>query len=324
MATIRRGRAALLAVTCAVAWATAGPAAAANDGAALGLRVVGQSTSHYDLTMRPGESAELELEITNNSDAQASAYTYAADVYTIVNGGFGGRLRNEPRSGATRWLDYNSETLLLAVGAQAVRSFTITAPERAAAGEYITSIVLETELMDQRQALAVVVTIPGRRSPALEIGEATHAVVGGASVLSVAVSNEGNVRLSPMVKLNLRDGTGAHVTDASLHMDSFYSLTDASVEVPLDVLLPSGTYWIDVVAEDAQQEIHETARVSFVVGDDGIAAAASGIIASITEMMEVGGTDIPVALVVAGLGAVAMVAGTMRASLHRLKRPPDR
>ncbi len=255
MDTMRRRRAALLAVTCLVGWAAAGPAAAGGDGAALGLRAVGQSASHFDVTMRPGEALTLELEITNNSDAQASAYTYAADVYTTVNGGFGGRLREEPTSGATRWLDYNPETLLLAVGSQSIRPFTVSVPDDAGPGEYITSIVLETELIDQRQALAVVVTVPGMRSPALEIGEATHTVVEGTSVLSVAVSNPGNVRLSPMVELDLRDANGAHVTDASLHMDSFYALTDTSVELPLDVLLVEGTYSIELVAEDVQQEI---------------------------------------------------------------------
>jgi len=322
--TLRRRRAALAALLCAVALATAGPAAAVGDGAELGLRVVGQSGSHYDLTMLPGDAVELELEITNNSDRQASAYTYAADVYTTVNGGFGGRLRDEPTSGATRWLDYDAETLFLAVGAQSVRSFTVTVPDDTAPGEYITSIVLETELVDQRQALAVVVTIPGKRSPALEIGEATHSVVGLASVLSVAVSNNGNVRLSPTVTLELRDSAGAHLTDASLHMDSFYALTDSSVEASLDVLLLPGTYSIDVVAEDVQQGIRETARVSFVVGGDPILATAAVIVTGITRMMEVGGTDIPVVLVVGMLGAVAMVAGTLRGSLHRPERRPGR
>ena len=322
MDTIRRRRAALLAVTCLVGSAAAGPAAAGGDGAALGLVAVGPSSSHFDLTMQPGEARTLEVEITNNSDAPASAYTYAADVYTIVNGGFGGRQRGEPTSGTTRWLDYNPETLLLAVGSQSIRRFTVTVPDDTRPGEYITSIVLETELIDQRQALAVVVTVPGPRSPALEIGEASHAVVEGTSVLAVALSNEGNVRLSPMVELELRDATGAHVADASLHMDTFYALTDTSVEVLLDVLLVEGTYSIEVVAEDVQQEVHETSRVSLVVGGGGIFGAGNGIVGILTTEMEIGTTRIPVILVTGLLAGVVMVAGTMRASLHRLKRRP--
>lgn len=324
MDTRRRWQAAVLAVTCLVGWATAEAAAAGGDGDALGLRAVGQSASYFDLTMRPGESRTLEVEITNNSDAQASAYTYAADVYTIVNGGFGGRQRDEPTSGTTRWLDYSSETLLLAVGARSIRSFTVTVPDDTGPGEYITSVVLESDLLDQRQALAVVVTIPGERSPALEIGQASHAVVGGTSVLSIALSNKGNVRLSPLVELELRDATGAHITDASVHMDTFYSLTDTSVEVPLDVLLLEGTYSIETVAEDVQQEIREATRVSLVVGGDGIAGVGNAIVDILTTDMEIGTTQIPVILVVGLLAGVVMVAGTMRASLHRRKRRPSR
>ena len=313
--------------------ATAGPATAGGAAADVGILPVGQPTPIFDLTMRPGDVRTLEVEITNNGDAQVTAQTYAADVHTMVNGGFGGALRGEPTTGTTRWLDYEAGTVQLEAGGRTRRAFTVTVPSDTGPGEYITSLVLEPELPlatgdgradepPERDAVAVVITVPGARSPDLEIGEATHAVVAGTSVLSVAISNPGNVRLSPLVELTVFDADDRRLNQASVQMDTFYAATDTSVEVVLDTLLRPGTYSIDVVAQDVQQDTSSAARLTFVVGGDAI-AALNGIISSLTRVMEVGTTDIPVVLIVAILSAVAMVAGTMRAALHRAKRRPQ-
>jgi hypothetical protein len=320
-----RGRlAALAALASALTWVSVGPAAALDEGPRLGLRAVGQSTSYFDLTLRPGETQTLEIEITNDGDAPADAHTYAADVYTIVNGGFGGRLRGEPRSGATRWLDYDAETLELASGARSRRSFTVTVPGGAGPGEYITSLVLERELpasvadavgarQVQRQAVAVVVTVPGERRPTLKIGDASHVLMAGVSVLSVAVSNPGNVRLNPVVEVVLRDSRGTPVSTATMQMDSFYAVTKTTVEIPLGAERLTGSYSVDIVAEDVQQGVRSTARDTFVV--DG-AAPGEGI-PLLTTVMRIGSTDIPVVLVIALLGGVALAAATMRMALRR-------
>ena len=63
----------------------------------LALLPVGQAGSYFDLTMRPGETRSLRGRHRPTTATSAlAARTYAADVYTIINGGFGGRLRDEP------------------------------------------------------------------------------------------------------------------------------------------------------------------------------------------------------------------------------------
>src|ERR1700690_1660020 len=74
----------------------------------LALLPVGQAGSFFDLTMAPGETRTFAVEIANDGDAALAARSYAADVYTIINGGFGARLRDAPRTGATNWLDYST------------------------------------------------------------------------------------------------------------------------------------------------------------------------------------------------------------------------
>src|SRR6476620_7648285 len=80
------------------------PARAQGNQIRLALLPVGQAGSFFDLTMRQGEHRSVAVDIANNGEAPLLARTYAADVYTIINGGFGARLRDEAQSGATTWL----------------------------------------------------------------------------------------------------------------------------------------------------------------------------------------------------------------------------
>ncbi|MEA2610150.1 MAG: hypothetical protein QOJ75_2393, partial [Chloroflexota bacterium] len=163
------------------------PGAALAEGTQikLSLLAVDQPKAYFDLTMRPGETRSLDVEIANDGQAPIVARTYAADVYTIVNGGFGGRLHGEPQTGTTRWLDYPSAVLQLSIGKSVRQAFTVAVPAGTGPGEYITSVVLENDqpivgggqvALNQvvRQAVGVVVTVPGLRSPALAIGGASH------------------------------------------------------------------------------------------------------------------------------------------------------
>lgn len=300
-----------LALTCLAPAVVLGESAPVE----LALLPVGQAGSYFDLTMQPGETRSLEVEISNNGAGGILARTYAADVYTIVNGGFGGRLRNEPSTGTTRWLDYESDLFDLAAGERSYRSFSVTVPLDTGPGEYITSLVLENEQpfemvgmvgADQvvRQAVGVLVTIPGERSPRLEIGLASHAVVAGRSILSVAVENSGNVRLQPLVDLTLLDGDGDQVSRASVQMDSFYAATDTFVEVPLATLLLPGEYSIEFVIEDASQGSRASGTIPLTVDAPAAAPPDQGVVPGLTDVSQDAG--FPLHLVAALAAAVAL------------------
>ena len=259
-----RGAALLLGLAFGGLGATVAPNAAfaAEPRIKLALLPVGQAGSYFDLTMRPGETRNLHVDVANHGQVAIAVRTYASDVYTIVNGGFGGRLRESARTGMTTWLDYRDDVSVLAAGTSSRRAFAVTVPARAAPGEYIAGLVLENdepilgggavglaEII--RQAVAVVVTVPGPRAPAIAIGGATHLIVAGRSIVSVAVENTGNVRLKPMVGFTLFDGAGRQISQASLRMDTFYAHTTTTVELPLASLLAPGAYTIRLSLDDA-------------------------------------------------------------------------
>jgi hypothetical protein len=265
-----------------------GAALARSDEVKLALLPVGQPGSFFDLTMKPGERRTFEVQIGDESGVPLAARTYAADVYTIINGGFGGRLRDEAQSGMTTWLDYPTEIIPLHPGERVRRSFTVQVPKDAEPGEHIASLVLENDApirgtgsvaLDQvvRQAVAVVVTVPGRRLPVLEIGAASHQVVAGNSVVSIAVANTGNIRLKPAIGFTLIDATGAVVSRAHLQMETFYSWTATTIEVPLAALLLPGTYHVDLTLDDADQGAQaDNAGITFVVAPPQAAALTVG------------------------------------------------
>jgi hypothetical protein len=332
MTGLRAATVALFLVLAALA--APGAALGQGDEVKLALRPVGQAGPYFDLTMRPGETRSLDVEISNVGESAISARTYASDVYTIINGGFGGRLHDEAQTGTTRWLDYSTDVLELQAGEGIARPFSVAVPADAAPGEYVTSLVLENDrpvgsggsvVFNQivRQAVAVVVTVPGRRSPALVIGNSTHKVVAGMSIVAVAVANTGNVRLKPVVGFTLFDAAGARVSQASVQMDTFYARTETFVEVPLAVLLHPGTYTVRLSLDDAAQGA-KTSRGAIpliVTGAESDSGAVPGV-ATVNQVTGDGQMSLPVwgVVLVAGLLLGGLAIGFIGTMLRRRRR----
>ncbi len=306
-------------------------ASAAEPSIKLALLPVGQAGSYFDLTMRPGEVRSLKVDVANDGPAGLAIRTYASDVYTIINGGFGGRLRESPRTGMTTWLDYRDTVTVLAPGKSIRRSFAVTVPAAAAPGEYIAGLVLENDkpipgggavgLAEViRQVVAVVVTVPGPRSPGLAIGGATHMVVAGRSIVSVAVENTGNVRLKPVVGFTLFDGAGRQVSQASLRMDTFYAHTATTVELPLASLLAPGTYTVRLTLADAAPRAEASASgIPLVVDALPEPVASGGATPGLIDVLGgVGDSQVPLlALVIAAAALFASAVAVLLAVRHR-------
>jgi hypothetical protein len=319
--------------------AASSPVLAADPGVKLSLRPVDAGGAYFDLKMQPGEKRTLAVELANLGDAAIAVRSYAADAYTIINGGFGARLRGEPVSGTTTWLDYPTSVTPMAAGQGITRSFTVAVPADAAPGEYITSIILENDVPIQgtgavtlnqivRQAMAIVVTIPGPRLPGLAIGAASHKVVAGKSTIAVGVQNTGNVRLKPVVDLVLMDASGAEVSKAQVPMDTFYAQTATQVEVPLAALLQPGQYTIRVVLADAATGARAEADALplEVVVPPTPADAGIGNIPGLTEVVQsIREGKVPlavgIAVIVAGLIVGALAGRLILALVRRLRRP---
>jgi hypothetical protein len=314
-----------------------GAALGADEGFKLALAPVGQSGPYFDLTMEPGDSLDLEVDVANDGDAGVATRTYASDAFTITNGGYGGRLRNERQTGTTTWVEYPTNVLFLDSGQRVRRSLTVTVPHDTGPGEYITSLVLENDVavsgngdvaFDQfvRQAIALVIRVPGNRSPALELGAATYKVVGSRSIVSVAVDNTGNVRLKPTVDFVLRDAADTVVSRKAFQMDTFFAHTDTHVEVTLEAPLLPGSYWVQLSLEDvASGVVAANGAIPFVVESAATGATVDGAGPGLTEVLQnprTGMFGLPawVMILFAGLIGGGIVSGSFVAVVRRRRQ----
>jgi hypothetical protein len=228
----------------------------------LSLKPVEQDGPYFDLMMEPGETRTLAVELGNQGADSIDVFTYAADAYTVTNGGFGAKERGSAPAGTTTWLSYPSEVLQLPAGEGLTREFSVAVPAGTEPGQYLTSVVLENNVaiegsggvaLDQivRHAVAVSINIPGPSTPALELGEAGHTLTAGRSSVDVAVSNTGNMNLWPQGELTIRDAEGATISQAPITMNTFYARTGSHVSTTLNGTLEPGEYTLTATLTDA-------------------------------------------------------------------------
>lgn len=281
-----------LALGLGVSLAIAGPVLAEHEPPAIGLVAVDQDGPFFDLQMDPGESRELEVELSNKGHSEVIARTYAADAYSIIGGGFGTELFDEEPSGTTLWVDYPTRELNLPPEEGLVIEFTVTVPADAAPGQYITGVVVENSepyrdpdagegiQFDQvnRTAIAIAIDVPGPREPSLEIGAIGHKVAAGMSFVTFEIANTGNVHLKPAGEFTLRDAAGEPIATYEPVMDSLYAGTETLLEAPLSAELAPGEYCAELsLADEETGAADETECLPFTVAaPDAGEGGASG------------------------------------------------
>ena len=260
---------AIVALLAVVALATASPATAQEAARIeLGVKPIGVDGSYFEVMMSPAESRQLTVEFGNFGMRDAVAMIYAADVYSLVNGGMGVRLAGEPTSGATGWLGFEAETIPLAAGEAQLRTFAVSVPADAAPGEYLTSLVIEDATPAEapagdgvvanrvnRQAIAVAITVPGPIVPSLTLGSIQHVVSGGRSIVTVEVENSGNVRLQPSGEFFLTAASGGERVRIPVTMESIYAGTSTVAEIPFTTRLDAGDYTAALSLTDASHAV---------------------------------------------------------------------
>ncbi len=269
----------------------------ADDLPKLGIQPVGVEGSYFDLELKPGQKRELTVELSNFGKTEQRVRTYRADVYSRINGGFEAELDGAPTSGATEWLDYDAETLVLDAGETVQRSFTVTIPGDAEPGEYTTSLVIQNAdpvkgaggvAVEQilRQVIAVAITVPGPRQPELEIGAASYQELPAFVSVRVALTNTGNVRLQPTAQFVLADRAGKDVTSTTVDLESIYPGTETFLQVGLVQPLPPGDYVVSLVLKDPERKL-PPAEVTRPLVVEAVAVEGTPVVSSVITVESV-------------------------------------
>jgi hypothetical protein len=234
--------------------------AAAEGG--ISIAPVGTTDPYFTLSLSPGAAADVTVELANAGAGRASGTLYPADVYTIVNGGFGARLRAEAPVAVGTWIaDARPSTIDLAPGEVLRRTFRVSVPTTATSGEHITSVVVEDQAKVKsgraltlsqvsRRALPIVIDVPGARVVGLAIGDASVTTVARHTVIAVEVTNSGNVREHPAGNLIVTHPDG-HLTTLPVKMGTVYPGDTTTVTASFAGLLPAGRYTVSLELADA-------------------------------------------------------------------------
>lgn len=310
----------------------AGMAVADEPPVSLSLKAVDQSGPYFDLTIDAGQSQQVTVELGNHGSATMSALTYAADAYTLINGGFGAATRESTPSGTTTWLSYPTEVLQLAAGQAATRTLSVAVPAGTAPGEYLSSLVLENDVPVQgsgsvvlnqiiRQAVAVSVRVPGPLRPAFSFGTASHKITADRSVVDIQIVNTGNTKLNPSGNLIIRDHDGEIISQAPVSMDSLYAHTDTLVETTLAGTLQPGDYTVDLALTDPTTKVSATAAaLAFTVEEPAVQGSTGAQQGQLPQILQDASTAIGPYLAAALVALVALGALVARAVLRRRRR----
>jgi len=238
-----------------------------------GINPVGIDGSYFELTMNPGDTSTVTVEFGNFGTVEGVADTYIANTYTLINGGLGIDLAAEPARGTSLWADYANESFALEAGMAQTRAIGVTVPTDASPGEYLTSIVIQDGASASapiendgvafntvsRQAIAIMITVPGPIVSGLSIGDVQHTTTGGNSVVRFAVENTGNARIKPAGEFVLTDTNGVEITRFAVTMESVFATDETFAEIPFSTLLNPGDYLVSLTLEDPARGVLDVA-----------------------------------------------------------------
>ena len=233
----------------------------------LGIRLLDTTGAYVSLTMRPGTTKKVRLDLGNYGTTRVTARSYVADVYSMIDGGMGVGLWGAPTNGTTEWLSYPATTLDLDPRQAVPESMTVSVPATAAPGDYISALVIEGDAgtsqsgdaafkQVDRQAVAVAIRVPGPLVPGLALPTAAlRTTPGGVSYLDLGVSNNGNVHLHLTGTYTLLGPTGVQIAGGPVAMDTIYAHTSTTLAEPLAVALTPGHYTVSLTLSDPKAPV---------------------------------------------------------------------
>lgn len=226
----------------------------------------GKDGDYFTLEAKPGTTHELVVVLGNADDDPLRLRTYASNVMPIVNGGFALAPEDVEPAGTTTWLEYPAETFEFAPGDGVERTFTLTVPQDAAPGQYITGLALETAdpmavegttLFEQviRKTIAVFIIVPGPEEAAYTLGDPEVMTEGALTRIVIAVTNTGNVLVRPEGEMIVHDAAGEMVLTAPIVMGSVYAGLTVPLSVALTTPLNEGDYTVSVELSDPESGV---------------------------------------------------------------------
>jgi len=213
-----------------------------------------------DVEINQGQSANLTVSIENIGEVLVKLRLSKVNAINDVNGGFVADDESVAATGITKWLDFPEQTLSLEPGASQEVTFSVSVPEGASPGQYISALVARTEPMETPglenidhtlgYAISVGILVPGDLHPSFELGPPNVERRGENAVLQVPVTNTGNYLVRPSGLIELVDADGTAIMSSPVEMLSVYAGLTTNMEVVLPGQMPAGNYILNLLLTD--------------------------------------------------------------------------
>jgi len=190
-------------------------------------------------------------------------------------------------------------------GVRMERTFTVTVPDDAEPGQYISALAIQTaesvavgesDMLRQiiKKSIAVFIIVPGPETPGLEIGEARVEQTSTSNSLVIDVRNTGNVYLNPSGTITMTTAAGEQVLTTPVTMGPVYAGDETTIELFIPTILAAGDYTVSVdLADESTGVSAEMQDVTLAVAEppSDVAAAEPVTISAVTLDLITGGGD---------------------------------
>lgn len=214
-----------------------------------------------DVEIAPGETRELSVIIASAGAIPVELKTYKTNSVNPPNGGFSTGNEKDDPTGLTSWINYPTETFTLEPDTQREITFSVTVPDDATPGQYISSLIVETsEPLDATDggpfqqvfgnAISIGILVPGEMTYAFELGAPELHTDDDLRILQIPVSNTGSYLVRPAGSVTLTNGAGEEVLTSEVAMQAVYAGNSTTAELLLPNQLAPGDYSVSVSLAD--------------------------------------------------------------------------
>lgn len=204
--------------------ATAGPAAAIDDGA-LGIRPANES-DFFHLSLYPGAATDATAVVSNHTQAPVTLLTYPVDAQSSPQGTFALASQSGPRAGIGAWVHLGADWITVPANSDLEVPFRISVPPGTPPGDYAGGLIIQSPPVQgqtstlggtavrldvvQRQGVRIYLNVAGAAVKSLQHGDLSWQQSGDTVTFTLPLHNTGNTILHPSSILDLSGWIGAN------------------------------------------------------------------------------------------------------------------
>lgn len=187
-----------------------------------------RTKSWFIYELKPGATKEDSITVVNNSERELTIKIYPVDATTTSDGAFALLNEDQRQTGIGSWIKIAEDEVTIGPKDRVDVPFTISIPKYTTVGDHPGGIIIQEAQpkssktkgigvnIVSRVGTRVYETVPGAKVLNLEIKDLVYTMKDDHLVFTYTLVNKGNVILTPIGDLVIKDGSGKQVDKINL------------------------------------------------------------------------------------------------------------